>query len=562
MVILIGATTENPFFEVNKALVSRSRLFQLRALGPEDLRGITRQALLDPDRGYGRLSVDLDPDALEHLVDVAGGDARALLNALELAVQTTPPGADGRIRIDLPIAEESIQRRAVLYDKEGDAHFDTISAFIKSVRGSDPDAALYWLARMVAAGEDPRFILRRLIILASEDIGLADPGAVGVVMACAAAYDRIGMPEGRYPLAQATLYLAGTAKSNSTMGFFDALAAVEGEQAGEVPLHLRDKSRDGAAFGHGEGYQYPHAFRDHWVAQQYLPGSLQGRLFYQPSDQGWEGQVGPRLARQREEQLAVAVSEESEVFTFGPVDSRVEQWAQRTAGQAGARLSALREALFAAAPVQRHHRVLDLGGNAGLVAWEALRRAPEGGVWVLAGPEDPVRALAERLPAMGRPICVEEVGAELRFEWILGLNRPVDWLDRLAPGGRVVLVESFARDTPRLSRWLGEEAWAAAEEAVYTDPEDPLTARSVEGVKAELEGLGLAVQVEPLPQRQELLVRQELLRRWLSPAPGSWLSRMRARLGDTEALEAAVRRLEGRTLPWEGVAWRVVGMTS
>lgn len=562
VVILIGATTENPFFEVNKALVSRSRLFQLRALGPEDLRGVARQALRDPERGYGRLVVDLDPQALEHLVDVAGGDARALLNALELAVQTTPPGPEGRLRIDLPIAEESIQRRAVLYDKEGDAHFDTISAFIKSVRGSDPDAALYWLARMVVAGEDPRFILRRLIILASEDIGLADPAAVGVVMACAAAYDRVGMPEGRYPLAQATLYLAGTAKSNSTMGFFDALAAVEGEKAGEVPLHLRDKSRDGAAFGHGEGYQYPHAFRDHWVAQQYLPSTLQGRLFYQPSDQGWEREVGPRLARQREEQLAVAVSEESEVFTFGPVDSRVEQWAERTAGQAGARLSALREAIFAVAPVQRHHRVLDLGGHAGLVAWEALRRAPEGGVWVLAGPQDPVRALAERLPAMGRPICVEEVGAELRFEWILGLSRPVEGVECLAPGGRVVLVESFARDTPRLSGWLqGPQAWAAAEEAVYTDPADPLTARSVEQAKAQLEGLGLSVQVERLPQSQELLVRPELLRRWLSPSPGSWLSRLRARLGDTQALEAAVRRLEGRTLHWEGLAWRVVGLS-
>lgn len=218
-VVLIGATTENPYFEVNKALVSRSRMFQLKSLEPADLYRVVEQALQDRERGYGDRAIHLEPAALDHLVNVANGDARALLNALELAVETTPADQTGQISITLAVAEDSIQRRAVLYDKEGDAHFDTISAFIKSVRGSDPDAALYWLARMVYAGEDPRFIFRRLIILASEDVGLADPQAVAVVTACAEAFDRVGMPEGRYPLSQATLYLATAPKSNSTMGF-------------------------------------------------------------------------------------------------------------------------------------------------------------------------------------------------------------------------------------------------------------------------------------------------------------------------------------------------------
>ena len=198
-VILIGATTENPYFEVNKALVSRSRLFQLKPLEPIDLKKILQQTLRDPQRGYGQLAVEIDPQASQHLIDVANGDARALLNALELAVETTPPDDQDIIQITLAVAEESIQRRAVLYDKEGDAHFDTISAFIKSIRGSDPDAALYWLAKMVYAGENPRFIFRRLLILASEDVGLADPQAIVIVQACAAAFEQIGMPEGTLP---------------------------------------------------------------------------------------------------------------------------------------------------------------------------------------------------------------------------------------------------------------------------------------------------------------------------------------------------------------------------
>ena len=294
-VILIGATTENPYFEVNKALVSRSRIFQLKPLTVDDLYGIARQALADPERGYGRLNVRVEDNALDHLVDVANGDARGVLNALELAVETTPPDADGVIRVTREVAEESIQRRAVLYDKEGDVHYDTISAFIKSLRGSDPDAALYWMARMVYAGEDPRFIFRRMIIFAGEDVGMADPNAVRVVMACAQAFDYVGMPEGRFHLAEAAIYLATAPKSNSGFAFFDALTTVEKEREAEVPAHLRDANRDKEGFGHGEGYLYPHAYRDHWVAQQYLPDALQGRVFYQPGQLGYEKAIAEQV---------------------------------------------------------------------------------------------------------------------------------------------------------------------------------------------------------------------------------------------------------------------------
>jgi len=294
-VTFIGATTENPYFEVNKALVSRSRIFELRTLGPHDLFEVARQALLDPVRGYGRLQVRIDEDALAHLVDTANGDARSLLNALELAVETTAPTDEGVIHVDRGVAEESIQRRAVLYDKEGDAHFDTISAFIKSLRGSDPDAALYWMARMVYAGEDPRFIVRRMIIFAAEDVGLADPRAVQVAASTAQAFDYVGMPEGQFLLSECCLYLATAPKSNSTMAYFSALEHVEKEQSGDVPDHLKDANRDSKGLGHGEGYKYPHAFRSHYVPQQYLPSEMQGTYFYEASDVGFEKSVRERL---------------------------------------------------------------------------------------------------------------------------------------------------------------------------------------------------------------------------------------------------------------------------
>jgi putative ATPase len=295
LITLIGATTENPYFDVIKALVSRSRVFQLYPLNEDHIRVILERAIRDPDRGYGKRIVQIEPDALQHLVAVAGGDARNALNALELAVESTNPESDSSIRIDLEIAQESIQKRAVLYDRNGDSHYDTISAFIKSVRGSDPDAALYWLAKMLYAGEDPRFILRRLIVLAGEDIGLADPLGIVVASAAATAYEYIGLPEGVYPIVEATLYLSTCPKSNSTSAYFQALDSIESEGVGEVPIHLMDGNRDAKGLNHGQGYQYPHAFPDHFIPQQYLPDSVLGKIFYQPSDQGYEIQVAKRL---------------------------------------------------------------------------------------------------------------------------------------------------------------------------------------------------------------------------------------------------------------------------
>jgi putative ATPase len=313
-ITLIGATTENPYFEVIGALVSRSRVFQLRPLEDEHVRRILENALKDPERGYGKKQIKLDEDALEHLIHVAGGDARNALNALELAVESTPADEQGFIHVTLEVAQESIQRRAVLYDKDGDAHYDTISAFIKSVRGSDPDAALYWLAKMLYAGEDPRFILRRLIILAGEDIGLADPLGLVVASAATQAFDYIGLPEGIYPVVEATLYLATAPKSNTATAYFKAFQLIEDEGITAVPQHLQDATRDAKALGHGKGYQYPHEDPEHFLPQQYLPRPLLGTYFYNPSTQGYEAQVVERLARWREAQRrALGVTQTTEV---------------------------------------------------------------------------------------------------------------------------------------------------------------------------------------------------------------------------------------------------------
>jgi putative ATPase len=306
-VVLIGATTENPYFEVIAPLVSRSRVFQFKPLADDEVATILQNAIADPERGYGTRNIQLDDDALAHLVRIAGGDARSALNALELAVESTPSEKDDVIHITLAVAEESIQQRALRYDKTGDKHYDTISAFIKSVRGSDPDAALYWLAKMVAAGEDPRFILRRLYILAAEDIGLADPDGIVVVNACAQAFEWVGMPEGQYHLAMATLYLATAPKSNSAGAYWGALAEIQEHGAGPVPLYLRDKSDTfrGAlrehykrTMGEHEGYKYPHAYPDGWVEQRYLPEDVEGGWF-QPKGHGYEREIIERLERWR-----------------------------------------------------------------------------------------------------------------------------------------------------------------------------------------------------------------------------------------------------------------------
>jgi putative ATPase len=289
-VLLIGATTGNPYFSVNSALLSRSRIFELYPLTQEEIGGIMESALADKERGLGQLDVELTPSAREHILNTADGDARIALNALELAALTTPPGEDGKILIDQQAAEQSVQRRAVRYDRDGDNHYDVISAFIKSIRGSDPDAALFWLARMLDAGEDPRFIARRLYISSSEDIGNADPLALLVAEAAFRAVEVLGMPEARIPLAHAVTHLACAPKSNAAYLALER-ATEDARHAGDsgVPNHLRDGSYPGAKeLGHGDNYIYPHDHPGHYIKQQYLPDSLAQRRYYYPGDLGYE----------------------------------------------------------------------------------------------------------------------------------------------------------------------------------------------------------------------------------------------------------------------------------
>ena len=292
-VILIGATTENPYFEVNSALLSRSVIFELKPLQKEDIKILIERAVYDMERGMGAYNAVIEPDALEFLADIAGGDARSALNAVELGVLTTKPGSDGRIHITLDVASECIQKRAVRYDKGGDNHYDTISAFIKSMRGSDPDAAVYYLARMLYAGESVTFIARRIMIHAAEDVGNADPHALQVAVAAAQAVERVGMPEAQIILAQAAIYIATAPKSNSvTNAIFQAMEAVK-EKPVTIPPYLCDSHYKGAAkLGRGIGYDYPHDHEPkHYCKQQYMPDELVGRKFYEPSENGYEQNI-------------------------------------------------------------------------------------------------------------------------------------------------------------------------------------------------------------------------------------------------------------------------------
>ena len=601
-VILIGATTENPYFSVNRPLVSRSRIFQFRSLSEADLHAIARYTLADEERGYGKLEVEVQADALSHLADVANGDARGVLNALELALETTPPNEDGVIVIGMGEAEESIQRRAVLYDKDGDYHYDTISAFIKSLRGSDPDAALYWMAKMVYAGEDPRFIFRRMLIFAGEDVGLGDPNAIRIVTACAEAFDRVGLPEGRFHLAEAALYLATAPKSNSTLAFFDALSFVEQEREGDVPRHLKDGSRDKEGFGHGQGYLYPHAYRDHWVAQQYLPDSLQGRVFYQPSDQGYERGIRDTVARRREAQLAAMVEEEDtpEILTVTPGTGTSARWLQRTISNTGEQLGRLRDRVLGAARLQRHHVALDLNAGSGLLTWEILRRAPEGGTWALARDRqagEGLRQQAERLSEIERPIVLvgdpDELhdlltlrGEEaLRFDAVVGRNALGPLPDKgatlhlvgeyLKPGGILSLAETVVKQAQRLYELvdlstLGSELGqrvCEAEEQIYAAPDMPLVNWLPADLQGAVEMAGFEnASIGEQVQEADLLVSPETIGHWFAteeyrerPSYAQHLLRYitAEELAQVRALYE--RQLAGQTTRWRTWVAFVVG---
>jgi putative ATPase len=554
-VSLIGATTENPYFEVNKALVSRSRLFRLQPLEPDHLRQLLTRALQDPEVGYGERSIVVTPEAADHLVDVAGGDARSLLNALELAVETTPANGDGEIVVDLTIAEESIQQRAVLYDKQGDAHFDTISAFIKSLRGSDPDAALFWLARMVEAGENPRFIFRRMLIAAGEDIGLADPQAVVVVEACAAAFERVGLPEGLYPLAQAALYLAGAEKSNSVLGFFDALKSVRESSRQQVPSHLRDAHRDGQAFGDGVGYRYPHAYAEHWVAQQYLPSALQGEIFWQPGTLGWEGQRRERLQQRRAAQLAAAAelaADQGDILSSSPEDPQLERWLQRQAAAEGERLDTLRRRFWNGVTWQRQDRVLVLEARSLLWALDPMAATPEGGVVLTLANDttlERVKAQLQMLDALRQPQLLvvppnapsalegqlEPTTGGPRFDWIvarqpwqgLTAEQLESWIEalgsRLGAAGQWRLLFS----APQLGPAAGLRVLLGKPEASLQALLDELTGLEQQRLQQEqgagpmaqrtLIAQGWSVQEQRWQESLQLELSPALIERWLAP---------------------------------------------
>ena len=610
-VTLIGATTENPFFEVNRALVSRSRIFQLKALGAAELMETARRTAADTERGYGKWRVTFEPGALEHLVEVSSGDARSLLNAMELAIETTPPSwppePGAEIHVTMEAAEESIQRRAVLYDKDGDYHFDTISAFIKSVRGSDPDAALYWLAKMVRAGEDPSFIFRRMIILASEDVGLADPHALSVVISCAESFDRIGFPEGNFPLAHACLYLATAPKSNTTLSFFDALKEVDKEDA-EVPNHLRDASRDAESFGHGEGYVYPHAYRDHWAAQQYLPGALRGRTFYIPSISGYEGEIREEVLRKRELQAAIVMGdgarEDGELLTWSAAAKGREGWFKRLESGRGKLLLGDRNALFNAAAPSRHARVLIPLANDGLLLWESLRRCPEGLCAVLVDSEQAKEALlryASVLDQVEQPeIAVLETGILpdpeqaahyfsvnqfdcilVREPWKRGYRptsasplTPEDIfsgfaaraLPLLAAGGKLCLLCSLSSMGERISRIIREQcgaderlatAVAAGEEKFFNAEKLPQNTEHQILIHA-FETQGFSVRMEIISQSEERLINEKDLAAWFDTERSRWGAFFGAFLSPQDfslCKELLNQRIQQGPLLWE---WKSV----
>ena len=600
-VIFIGATTENPFFEVNKALVSRSRVFQLKALTDADLYRTVERCLQDMERGYGKWKVSFTEGALEHLVETAAGDARSLLNALELAVETStehwPPSAGTEIIIDMQAAEESIQQKAVLYDKDGDYHYDIISAFIKSIRGSDPDAALYWLARMVRAGESPHFIFRRMLISACEDIGLADPHALTVVTSAAAAFDRIGLPEGRYHLTHAALYLATCPKSNSSLGFFDALKAVEKEQT-EVPNHLKDANRDGEAFRHGEGYLYPHAYRDHWIAQQYLPDELIGRVFYTPGYTGYEEKIRNEVLAKRETQLAaIHEAAEGKKGTF-----TVEDWQVRTEGSSAEILEQIRDTLIGLANLSADDRVLVYRADGGLLLWPSTRITLNGctaGIFEHSEALQSALRYAETFEFLNRPIMTalpiaslldenpsaasENMGAsdgtanldgivntkekssalfpDLAFDAVISYNPAATaegftaFFSRIkqehTADARIIFAFALPQQGLRLSALLPPDEFvnrfAAAEAAFFSDSRNTRTAWTENTVAGIAENAGCRVQLlKKVDYQEKRLITQAELGRWFSAESEYGIAIRSAFFADEAALEKIIQQLEQR----------------
>ncbi|MCL2295146.1 MAG: AAA family ATPase [Spirochaetes bacterium] len=515
--ILIGATTENPFYEVNSALVSRSRIFQLLPLSKENLLKAAARALADKEKGYGKYKVVFEEGALEHIADIANGDARTLYNALQLAIETTPkqfPPPDGEIiYISMETAEDSIQRKVLLYDKEGDYHFDIISAFIKSIRGSDPDATLYWLARMLDAGEDPKFILRRLTISAAEDIGLADPNALVVANAAAQAFERIGMPEGQIILSEAALYLACTKKSNSVLAIFNALKTIKEEKHMEVPANIKDSSRDKESFGHGKNYLYPHDYKERWVAQQYLPDALKGKVFYEPGDIGFEAELKKDIFRRREAQIEAQMERDDfsqETLTFSPPDKKKDEWYKRISDNKNIILSAVRERIFSQVNINRHDRILITSRDRGLLIWEAIRHVPEGGVFYVNNDKRDIEIIDKHsiyTEKTEKPILINESPADyLRneketgiYDIIAGRNlflkqSNVKQISErlfalLDAKGRISLAENLASKSSRISQFLDRTVFEEGDFDIFLNAEKTVYEESKYGIYLDTEGL-------------------------------------------------------------------------
>jgi putative ATPase len=441
------------------------------------------------------------------------------------------------------------------------------------------------------------------LILAAEDVGLADPQAVVVVNACAEAFDRVGLPEGRYHLAQATLYLATAPKSNSIMGFFDALSTVEREKQAEVPTPLKDSSRDKQGFGHGAGYLYPHAYRDHWVAQQYLPASLRGQVFYQPSDRGAEAQIQAQVARQREAQLAaladVGIEDMPEIFTVSPPDIATERWLRRAIDGAGEKLAIVRDRLFAIAQLQRHHVVLDLNAASGLLTWEAVRQVPEGGVYACtykSADGDALEAQAEKLPKLTRPVVITAAIAELpnilatittdlnsnlRFDRIIGHHALMREPDKsqaisilaqlLLPTGTITLHESVPRHTQRIYRLLTPDridanlspityaSWIEAEEAIYNQASDPMLNWDISDLEQAFIAKGLLAEIQTEVTTSQMYITSTLLERWFSSSSvkPTYADRLQQFLPRTEIdsiQKILARYLTDKTVSWQRTA--------
>ena len=542
-----------------------------------DLFEVAYGAIKDKSRGYGKWKIIFEEGALELLVEKSSGDARSLLNALELAIETTPenfpPPENQEIFISKETAEESIQQKAVLYDKEGDYHYDTISAFIKSLRGSDPDAALYWLARMLKAGESPNFILRRLLISASEDVGLADPNAIQVVSSCATSFDRVGMPEGAFFLTQATLYLASTKKSNTTMAYFDALKAVEEEKT-EVPSHLKDGSRDKHSFGHGEGYKYPHAFKDHWVSQAYLPDALRGRIFYKPSNQGWEETIQSSVLSKREEQISVMMEQAPpEILTFSPNNKQRDKWIKRTQGQLNINLKDIKDTVFKNLEIARHYNFIITGDEGGDITFEAFKKVPEGYVLSCVSNLESYEVLnyyISTLDSVDKPFIENKKIPETDILFEIGIIRNrltlfnenkylVNEIHKLLKvNGQLVILQVLPKKSTKISELINDEKLKniliKIENNIYNNSVNPLTNWNTEDIISELKNIGYKeINKKYIEQFETRIIKKENIDTWFAGDYGLALKQLELEEEKTNIIKQLKELIAEREITWKSV---------